>query len=363
MVVVGASVKPVQKNGKQLMLTSSGAINSANALWFQTQINVASGFQTRFSFRVEDPQGQGAEGFAFVLQNDNASPFGGAGGDLGYSGILNSLAIEFDMHQDVANSDPNNNHVSFHTRGGVGNNPLEQAPVSIDSSACTGGSGSMYWLTTTNLENFADGKTHHVTINYFGDMKVLHVTVDNAVSPQLQCTLDLEYTLDLMLGNMSWVGFTGSTGPGSATILLEDWWMEDVNPAGGEPTTCFPGFTASQCQPPSAPLIGGSCHGADDSCEACLSYSRACCGWCESTLLCEPTSTNIQPGGGAGTDATCPSPGPQLTCAAGGGPSGLTGGQVALLVICLVSVRARARRPHACAQSRRVRHAADSPSC
>ena len=173
--------------GKQLMLTSSGAVNSANALWFQQRINVASGFQTSFTFQVLDPVGAGAEGFAFVMQNDDASPYGGAGGDLGYSGILNSLAIEFDMHQDAANSDPNNNHVSFHTRGAVGNNPVEQAPVSIASDACTGGSGSMYWLTTTNLEDFADGNKHTVHIDYFGDMKVLHVTVDNAVTPQLQC--------------------------------------------------------------------------------------------------------------------------------------------------------------------------------
>ena len=41
---------------------------------------------------------RGADGFAFVLQNDRRFALGEGGMSLGYGGIANSLAVEFDTY-------------------------------------------------------------------------------------------------------------------------------------------------------------------------------------------------------------------------------------------------------------------------
>ena len=163
----------VQKVDNSLHLVSSTVTGASNALWFETQVNVAQGFQTKFSFVVRDPTGFGAEGFAFVLQNQGREPFGGAGPNLGYSGLLNSIAVEFDMHKDASMHDPNGNHISFHTRGDVGNSALEQAPARVGPQACTGGSQPQWWLTSSNISPLADGNVHTVQIAYVQAEKVV----------------------------------------------------------------------------------------------------------------------------------------------------------------------------------------------
>ena len=54
---------------------------------------------------------------AFVIQEDRVDALGGGGQDLGYGGINNSLAVEFDTYYNPGEIDPYENHVSVHTRG------------------------------------------------------------------------------------------------------------------------------------------------------------------------------------------------------------------------------------------------------
>ena len=54
---------------------------------------------------------------AFVIQAENATALGGIGKDIGYGGITNSLAIEFDTYHNYEEVDPYENHISIHTRG------------------------------------------------------------------------------------------------------------------------------------------------------------------------------------------------------------------------------------------------------
>ena len=71
----------------------------------------------------------GADGFTFVIQNSDSSLFGGGGssalgstgGGLGYAGIPNSLAVEFDTWFNPVLGDPNGNHISVHTAGTLQN--------------------------------------------------------------------------------------------------------------------------------------------------------------------------------------------------------------------------------------------------
>ena len=89
---------------------------------------VANGFQSTFQFRITNPGGlvqytphgfqQGGDGFAFVIQNFGIPVLGPSAGYLGYHGLPNSLAIEFDtwLNYEAGFFDPNGNHISVHSR-------------------------------------------------------------------------------------------------------------------------------------------------------------------------------------------------------------------------------------------------------
>ena len=80
---------------------------------------VAAGFTTNFQFQITEiePGDIGADGFAFLIQNDSVTALAAGGEDIGYgnfylTGIRNSVAIEFDMHENDSQNDPNSNHIS-----------------------------------------------------------------------------------------------------------------------------------------------------------------------------------------------------------------------------------------------------------
>ncbi|KAJ3133543.1 peptide-N4-(N-acetyl-beta- glucosaminyl)asparagine amidase [Physocladia obscura] len=70
---------------------------------------------TNFTFRAHGPNG--ADGLALVLQSTSPTVLGNGGSGLGYAGFPN-IAVEFDMYasRDTCR-DPDDNHVSIHTRG------------------------------------------------------------------------------------------------------------------------------------------------------------------------------------------------------------------------------------------------------
>ncbi|MEZ4618059.1 MAG: L-type lectin-domain containing protein [Caldilineaceae bacterium] len=106
--------------------------DQVGAAWYATPLFVQDSFVTMFDFQISEPGGgtdpdgnPGADGFAFVIQNSSLSAIGGGGGFIGYSGIVNSIAVEFDTWNNGPfdhNGDPNGNHISVHTRGVEPNN-------------------------------------------------------------------------------------------------------------------------------------------------------------------------------------------------------------------------------------------------
>lgn len=60
---------------------------------------------------------RGGDGFAFVVQSLNEAALGFGGMELGYGGINNSLAIEFDTQYNYEQSDAYENHISVQSRG------------------------------------------------------------------------------------------------------------------------------------------------------------------------------------------------------------------------------------------------------
>ena len=93
--------------------------------YFNIKQPLASGFTTWFEFQVHNPAicCTPGDGVAFIVQNSTATDptYGarGAGvtavgaynGGMGYAGINNNLAIEFDIQANAW--DPNSNHVPF----------------------------------------------------------------------------------------------------------------------------------------------------------------------------------------------------------------------------------------------------------
>jgi hypothetical protein len=116
--------------GPSLRLTGSHA-RLRGAVWYARQMNVGEGFDTAFSFRISNPslrcinlhgvydrcRSRGADGFAFVIHNSSPSAVGKGGKNMGYGGINNSLAVEFDTYYNYDELEPYDNHVSIHTRG------------------------------------------------------------------------------------------------------------------------------------------------------------------------------------------------------------------------------------------------------
>jgi len=124
------ALRPTAPCGPSLRLTPSLARQSG-AVWYGRQLNVEEGFDTVFSFRISSPslrcgqmddaythcRSRGGDGLAFVIQEQNPKALGAGGAGLGYTGISNSIAIEFDTFYNSELIEPYENHISIHSRG------------------------------------------------------------------------------------------------------------------------------------------------------------------------------------------------------------------------------------------------------
>jgi alpha-mannosidase len=87
--------------GGRLRLTDGGS-GEASSAYFGSQVPVGS-FTNDFAFQLTDPI---ADGFTFTIQSKSRAAVGRPGVDLGYGGILASVAVKFDLW-DNAGEGPN----------------------------------------------------------------------------------------------------------------------------------------------------------------------------------------------------------------------------------------------------------------
>src|SRR5690242_15563050 len=107
--------------GGQLILTPD-VPDLAGAAWRTPAIRLRNRVQASFGY-VRSDAPAASDGYAFVLQGDSVDSLGGAGGGLGYTGIPDSVAVEFDTWQNIAADfgsptsvdDPAAPHISVHT--------------------------------------------------------------------------------------------------------------------------------------------------------------------------------------------------------------------------------------------------------
>lgn len=213
------------------------SVNKAGAIWYSDPIPVISGFRTEFSFRIrngsnntcEDSSIPGADGLAFVIQNFIPYALGTSGGGIGYDGIPNSVAIEFDTFSNDSTQienffDPNGNHIAVQT-GGQRENTSKHRPANtlgINSKIST---------------ILTDGTIYYSKVIYDEKNKTLEIFLDTTkelATPVLVISdFDLYSTLKLERGYRAYLGFTSATGCAFESHELLSWY---VCPTPPDPT-------------------------------------------------------------------------------------------------------------------------------
>lgn len=215
--------------GGGLQLTPS-TIGAAGAGYSTTPITLGANatFSTTFQFRLTNPGGIApADGITFVLAA-GSSGLGGSGGGIGYQGVPNSVAIEFDTFNngEVGGS----NHVGVDVNGSL-NSLVAVSPYGI--STCDFGNNSYQ-----QAGCMSNGDIWTATIGYDG-VNLTVIVQDASMSAQ---TLINAFPIDIAaaLGtNTAFVGFTSATGSGTETHTILNWQLANditiLQPPAGVP--------------------------------------------------------------------------------------------------------------------------------
>lgn len=189
--------------------------NQVGAAWLSDRVNVQAGFTTSFQFQITDRGGyspdwesgvsnNGADGFTFTIQNAAPAAIGLYASGIGYYGIQNSLAIEFDTWNNKPSyCEPNGNHVAVQSLGTAANRP--------EHCADPGGAFANPTLGIASpAADLSNGSVYDVIINYSPGL--LSIFLNDLSNPLLTVAVDLGQLLNLENGTGAYIGFTSSTG-------------------------------------------------------------------------------------------------------------------------------------------------------
>ena len=179
--------------GNALVLTD-GNPNEARSAFFTTAVNIQQ-FTTNFQFQLLNAN---ADGFTFTIQGNTPTALGSTGGDLGYHGILHSVAIKFDLY---------NNAGEGKDSTGLYINGARPTVPAID-------------LSSTGI-NLHSGDTFNALLTYDGTTLTVVITdeVTNASATQ-SYTVNIPSTVG---GTTAYVGFTGGSGGTTAIQEIVNW--------------------------------------------------------------------------------------------------------------------------------------------
>ncbi len=213
------------------------SVNKSGAIWYSEPIPVVSGFHSEFSFRMrngsnnncEDGSIPGADGLAFVIQNFIPYAIGTHGGGIGYDGIPNAVAIEFDTYSNDSNQienffDPNGNHIAVQTAGQKEVSSKHQKQFTLG-------------VATNIVPLIPDGTIYYSKIEYKEREKSLLIYLDTLKDfskPSLVIRdFDLSSIIKLDRGYRAYLGFTAATGCAQESHEILSWY---VCPTPPDPT-------------------------------------------------------------------------------------------------------------------------------
>jgi hypothetical protein len=230
----GSSGTVVTADGTVLRIIPAAG-NQAGAAYSTTATTLGAGatFSTQFNFRFTQPGGvDPADGITFVLA---ASPsgLGTAGFGMGYQGVPNSVAIEFDTY----------NNGNINSLGPFPQEPNSSNHVAIDlngvltnaNAANVYGNGSCGFPGGTPAQNsnsvagcMSNGNLWTATITYDGSLLNVFLS-DPAEGGVFHAITDLSIDIASYLGgNTAYVGFTGSSGAGWENEDITSWRFADT---------------------------------------------------------------------------------------------------------------------------------------
>jgi hypothetical protein len=181
--------------GGTLKLTN-GTVGETAAAWYSKKVAVDH-FTSEFTFVAPKSN---ANGMTFTLQNapDGNSATGGAGVQMGYSGIKKSVAVLFSLYDEAS-------HVSASDTGLLENGAsLAGQAISMESAKIS----------------LHAGHQMHVLLTYDGT--TLRETVTDTATHE---TFTHNYAVNIasILGSSTaWVGFTGSTGATTSLTAVQN---------------------------------------------------------------------------------------------------------------------------------------------
>lgn len=205
---VTGSLTPNTDNHLRLTdgLGQSGSAFLSNSI----SLDFNASFSTAFSFIIANPvgasdvDGQGADGITFVVQTV-ANTAGGSGGGIGYSGIDNSVAVEFDTWNNGARDDNSGNHVGIDLNGDV--DSVVQTSIA------------------TRMNN---GAEWFAWVDYNGGNNLFEVRLAEVDSRPGAALLSLTTDLASVLGsNDAFIGFTSGTGAAGGQHNIVSWTLND----------------------------------------------------------------------------------------------------------------------------------------
>lgn len=179
----------------------------AGTAFLTERINLAenASFSSKFSFQISssngigDEDGPGADGLAFVIQT-LSNNIGGTGGGIGYGGIGQSVAIEFDTFSNKG-IDPNGNHIGLNLNGNI---------------------YSTAW--TPIYPSMNNGGLWYSWVDYNGLSKLLEVRIstheNRPINPVLSYVLDIASILTMP---DAFMGFTSGTGGAMGVHDILSW--------------------------------------------------------------------------------------------------------------------------------------------
>lgn len=197
----------------RIRLTPADRMTSG-AAWLREKQYVREGFTAKFTFQFSDQGGlgNGADGMAFVLQEDSPYLVGerGDGGGFQYPASAKTepdiqpryVAVFFDTFQN--GQDPSGNYVAVQTSGPL---PGMSWPAA-----------RMITKRKLNNANMKDGQPHTAVITFAPPL--LTVVVDDG-NPAFRSMIDLRVVCDQ--AGFAYVGLTASTGNGWETHDVLQW--------------------------------------------------------------------------------------------------------------------------------------------